>query len=312
MDTNASVQKEEKGDCRNPKDESSTIDGSESPILLESDDELVIVEPLGQPHRPRRANKRAVTVEDGEELLQKPTSSRKRAASPSPSSSPKRKKVKFAPADSICKQEVDVKSEKKTSHNLNVPTKELFPIDERTFNDASLFVRMELMATYTRERHSWFNEMREEFLRIAPGMNFWMDPKAPGIPDHSISLDAHGNGATWIHFWFLRVIYGPYACSKQSWFPDLAEKYPWILEESRPGVVPADAQMLLNIGASCWVNFRPLAETPEIPERENIDTPNRYLDKGTGKTTSNETAPDESFCCCSPGPSSPIIGRFDI
>ncbi|QYS94418.1 hypothetical protein H0G86_001749 [Trichoderma simmonsii] len=317
MDRDASAQKDEKADCRNSRDESSTSDGSKPPILLEADGGLAIVESRKRSRQPRRshgrrrANKQAVTVDNGEERLQKPTSSGKRAASPSPSSSPARKKVKFALDDSACKQKVCIKSYKIPSEFEEL-TRELFPLDGRIDNLPTRYVLSELKERYCDEQHSWSNEVREEFRRLAPSMDFSMNLRALGISDHKISLDAHSSGATWIHFWFLRVIYGPCACSKQSWFPDLARKYPWMLETAPEGVMTPEVQLFPNLPTSYWHLVNPMSETPQIPKPETIDTSNRYVDKETGKTASNETALDESFHCCSPGLSSPIIGRFDI
>ncbi|KAF3076957.1 hypothetical protein CFAM422_000579 [Trichoderma lentiforme] len=323
MEVRASTQKDKKADCRNPRDESSTSDGSEPPNLLGADVELATVESRKRSRQPRRShgrrrvNKQAVTVDDGEELLQKLTLSRKRAASPSPSSSPSlpssriRKKVKFALDDSACKQEVGFKSYKNPREEFEELTKVLFPLDGRIYNLPTQHVRAELKKRYFEERHSWSNEMREEFPRLAPSMDFSMNIDALSISDHKISLDAHSSGATWIHFWFLRVIYGPCVCSRQNWFPDLAQNYPWMLETAPEGVMNWEVQLFPDLRES-YERLIPMSETPQIPKRETIDTPNRYIDKETGKTASNEAAPDESFHCCSPDPSSPIIGQFDI
>lgn len=317
MEPHASAQKDEKADCRNPRDVSSTSDGSEPPNLLGADGELAIVESRKRARLPRRshgrrrANKQAVTVDNGEELLQKLALSGKRAASPSSSSSPTRKKVKFALYDSACNQRMCTKSYKIPSEFEEL-TRELFPLDGRIDNLPSLCVLAELKERYCDEQHSWSNEVREEFRRLAPSMDFSMNIDALGISDHNISLDAHSSGATWIHFWFLRVIYGPCACAEQSWFPDLAEKYPWMLEAAPEGVMTPEVQSSSHLPTSYWHLVNPMSETPQIPKPETIDTSNRYVDEETGKTASNETAPDESIHCCSPDPSFPIIGRFDI
>ncbi|EHK26401.1 uncharacterized protein TRIVIDRAFT_197799 [Trichoderma virens Gv29-8] len=143
----------------------------------------------------------------------------------------------------------------------DVSMDQLFPWVNQTSNIITQLVQTKLMERYRTERGIWSVGMHTDFKRVAPKMDFSIRPTTSSISNHDICKKASTAGATWIDFWFLRVMFGPCACAKQSWFPDLAEQYPWMLDQAATGVVPSNIDSIMDMGESdCRCNFSSAVE----------------------------------------------------
>lgn len=267
MDTHASAQKEEKADCQSPKDESPTNDGSEPPILLGADGELAIVESrkrsrqARRSHGRRRANKQAVTVDNGEELLQKLTLLESRR----PASSSSRRK-----------QKADVRTAAEMSLYYEEHPEKLFPWAESNHSDWNRLAQELLIQRYRKERGEWSNEKQEEFHLVAPKLNYTLR-NGYRLARHPIYIEACTSSVTWIHAWFLQVIFGG-TCAGQPWFECLAMQHPQLRCSSERGV---GHEYRKRVGRR---------RNPKGRKQRNTDTPDRSLDQNTPKATSDEPA----------------------
>ncbi|KAL7944826.1 hypothetical protein V8C42DRAFT_326030 [Trichoderma barbatum] len=145
--------------------------------------------------------------------------------------------------DNVCDLDTGVNSAK-TVQSID----HVFPRVYGNPNAITRHVRMRLVQSYLAERHTWTAGMQTEFRRYARKMRYTVSPTTCRISAHVICKDANKHGATWIHFWILRVMFGPIACSRQSWFADLAKQHPWMLNEADEGVVPANGGSIIQSG----------------------------------------------------------------
>ncbi|KAL6799021.1 hypothetical protein GGI42DRAFT_65687 [Trichoderma sp. SZMC 28013] len=170
MDTNASVQKEDKADRQSPQDESTNY--KLQSVVQVKKGELIIVRPRAQVWHDMKTNPEA------------------------------RKKMK----------------------------ERLFPWAERAPDDLNKAARIILFNRYSREHDTWSDEMWKEFHVVAPIMDYSIREKCE-ITDHPICTEASAGFATWIHAWFLQVLFGSFVCKSQSWIEALKKEYPVIHED---------------------------------------------------------------------------------
>ncbi|PTB69853.1 hypothetical protein BBK36DRAFT_1166077 [Trichoderma citrinoviride] len=159
----------------------------------------------------------------------------------------------------------------------NLARADLFPWVDQHSNVITRHVGKALIRAHQEESKTWTWEMNFEFRHIAPTLNFSIYAQTGIITSHRIGKNVRKNGATWVHFWFLRVMFGPQACSRQPWFAELAEKHPWILNEAPGGVVPWSARAIIESGQEDWVPVTPIMETPIFhtitrPKREAAES----------------------------------------
>lgn len=151
---------------------------------------------------------------------------------------------------------------------------DLFPM-ARDANVITKQVRNFLKAAYRRDSGFWTQEMTKRFREVAPTLNYEICSSTGKISAHYICKRAKGerakrDGIIWVHFWFLRVMFGPIACSRQPWFAELAAERPWVLDEADEGVVPKDTAFILWSKATTW--------TPKILQKET-PTPKKLESK---------------------------------
>lgn len=124
------------------------------------------------------------------------------------------------------------------------------------------------MERYIADRKRWTPEMRDEFRQKAPLVRYTLHPRTSTASSHRLSKTAGKTGATWITFWFLRIMFGPYACSRQSWFPDLVEKYPAAMDAERKAFVPINAEHIIQKNLDWALPGPDDIETPMAPTAE--------------------------------------------
>ncbi|KKO99108.1 hypothetical protein THAR02_08786 [Trichoderma harzianum] len=151
---------------------------------------------------------------------------------------------------------------------------DLFPM-ARDANVITKQVQKFLKAAYRRDSRSWTQEMTKRFREVAPTLNYEICSTTGGkISAHYICKRAKGeraklDGNIWVHFWFLRVMFGPIACSRQPWFAELAAERPWVLDEADEGVVPKDTAFILWSKTTTWTPKILQKETPTLKKRES-------------------------------------------
>ncbi|PKK41138.1 hypothetical protein CI102_15163 [Trichoderma harzianum] len=137
----------------------------------------------------------------------------------------------------IKRSRVDVINEEKLGSNERKKLKEkLFPWAAKHQGDVlAKMTQNALFRRYFTQRRYWSREMVKDFHIVAPDMDYSIWERCR-IADHPIGKEANAGRATWIHAWFLQVLFGN-LCEKHSWFEGLKKKYPDIYERglSRPG-----------------------------------------------------------------------------
>ncbi|KAK4064937.1 uncharacterized protein Triagg1_8753 [Trichoderma aggressivum f. europaeum] len=128
---------------------------------------------------------------------------------------------------------------------------DLFPRDPSA-NLITKQVQKLLKEAYRRESRLWTQEMTKQFKKVAPTLKYEIFPTTGRISNHYICKHAKWNAHIWVHFWFLRVMFGPIACSRQPWFAKLAAEHPWVLDEADEGVVPEDTASILSSKTTTW------------------------------------------------------------
>ncbi|KAH0498385.1 hypothetical protein TgHK011_005639 [Trichoderma gracile] len=151
-----------------------------------------------------------------------------------------------------------------TPTEADLATERLFPWANYRSNVITREVGKALKRAYQEESPSWSWEMSLDFRHTAPRLNFSVYAQTGTLTSHIIGKRARKEGATWVHFWFLRVMFGPRACSRQQWFAELADKHPWMRDEAPGGVVPLDACSIIKTGKEDWVPAAPTRERPEV------------------------------------------------
>ncbi|OTA08722.1 hypothetical protein A9Z42_0004260 [Trichoderma parareesei] len=163
----------------------------------------------------------------------------------------------------------------------------LFPWVNHCSNVITRQVGKALKRAYLEESRSWSWEMSLEFRHTAPTLNFSVYAQTGSITSHIIGRKARNNGAAWVHFWFLRVMFGPRACSRQLWFADLVDKHPWMLDEAPGGVVPSNAYTIIKSGQEDWEPATPT--TMERPDALAVARAKREAAESTSNPRPSKT-----------------------
>lgn len=243
---------------------------------------------------------------------QKSASGRPSASTPTPPPSERTKKT-ATPVEVDIKTEVNIKAEvddddddfvldflqnpaeEESDADLTASAEELFPWAREDSNPITRQVQMHLVKAYLAEHKSWTPEMRKEFEQIAPTMDYTICTTTGTIGNHKITRYARTHGATWTHFWFLRVMFGPHACARQFWFAELAEHYPLVMTEAPAGVVPHNASAIIESGLKGWAPGELSKEKPQgirmsqSLRRETVDTFTTRPAKIAKPNASNDT-----------------------
>ncbi|TFB03843.1 hypothetical protein CCMA1212_003606 [Trichoderma ghanense] len=158
----------------------------------------------------------------------------------------------------------------------------LFPWVNHQSNVITRHVGQALKRAYLEESKTWSWEMSLEFRHTARTLNFSVYAQTGSITSHRIGKNARKKGATWVHFWFLRVMFGPRACSRQHWFAELAQEHPWVLSEAPGGVVPSNAKSIIESGREDWV-----PATPQNREKPDVLAVASTTKREAAESTSN-------------------------
>ncbi|KAL6797060.1 hypothetical protein J3E68DRAFT_426583 [Trichoderma sp. SZMC 28012] len=94
-----------------------------------------------------------------------------------------------------------------------------------------------MLNTISEDAKTWTPAMVTEFKRLAPQMNFAICETTGTITSNRNHKNGVRDGMTWVHFWFLREMFGPYGLSTRSWFEGLATKHPWMTDDHLSGKV---------------------------------------------------------------------------
>ncbi|KAL6872644.1 hypothetical protein HDV57DRAFT_524258 [Trichoderma longibrachiatum] len=170
---------------------------------------------------------------------------------------------------------------------------QLFPWVDPRSNVITRHVKLALARAYQNDSGSWSWEMNLDFRHTAPTLNFSVYAHTGALTHHVIGKKAKRPGANWVHFWFLRVMFGPRACSRQSWFAELAEKYPWVMDEAPGGVVPWNAKAIIANGREDWV---PAALGRECPDTLAVMRTKREAADGTENPRPSKTPRASTPC----------------
>ncbi|KAL5088783.1 hypothetical protein Trisim1_006199 [Trichoderma cf. simile WF8] len=140
---------------------------------------------------------------------------------------------------------------------------DLFPMAQNA-NVITKQVQKFLKAAYRRESRFWTQDMTKEFKEVAPTLKYEIFPSTGKISGHYICRYANRDGHIWVRFWFLRVMFGPIACSRQPWFTKLAAERPWVLDEADEGIIPEDTASILSSKTTIWTPKTLQKETPTL------------------------------------------------
>ncbi|KAK4064938.1 uncharacterized protein Triagg1_8754 [Trichoderma aggressivum f. europaeum] len=219
MDTVALVQQEEKADCQNPKDESST-NSKLQPIVPVNDGGLVIGRSKAQVECDTETNPEALETMKEKADCQNPKDESSTNSKLQPIVQVKNGELVIVrPRAQV---EYDMKANLETREKMK---QKLFPWAKDAPNDLNKVAQSSLFYRYSREHENWSDEMRKEFHVVAPTMDYSMGEENI-ITDHPICTEASTGSATWIHAWFLQVLFGRAVCEGQSWIEDLKKEYP--------------------------------------------------------------------------------------
>ncbi|KAL6805898.1 hypothetical protein J3E68DRAFT_389723 [Trichoderma sp. SZMC 28012] len=140
---------------------------------------------------------------------------------------------------------------------------DLFPMAQNA-NVITKQVQKFLKAAYRRESRFWTQDMTKEFKEVAPTLKYEIFPSTGKISGHYICRYANRDGHIWVRFWFLRVMFGPIACSRQPWFTKLAAERPWVLDEADEGIIPENTASILSSKTTTWTPKVLRKETPTL------------------------------------------------
>ncbi|KAL6805899.1 hypothetical protein J3E68DRAFT_389724 [Trichoderma sp. SZMC 28012] len=163
----------------------------------------------------------------------------------------------------------DIRKEEQLGSNERKKLKEkLFPWTAKHGGDVPTKIAQNaLFRRYVTQRRYWSREMVKDFHIVAPDMDYsiWEGCR---IADHPIGREANAGRATWIHAWFLQVLFGN-LCEKHSWFKGLKKKYPDIYERglSRPGerdVLTLHRVRVISLKGNCGREAREIIKSLKV------------------------------------------------
>jgi hypothetical protein len=102
-----------------------------------------------------------------------------------------------------------------------------------------------LLRQYLREKNNWDPDTLREFKETAPLTDYTIS-RSTGIMASNRIQKSMLENATWTGFFFLRVMFGPNRCAKQSWFPDFVEQYPMARQNAPAGRIPPWYTTIIN------------------------------------------------------------------
>lgn len=115
-----------------------------------------------------------------------------------------------------------------------------------------------LIQRYIQENQTWDSQMRSDMLAESKVLDYRILNSTGVIGSHILHKWMKLK-VTWSRFWTLRVMFGPAACARQIWFPEVLKRFPdFALKSAYTGVVPLNFQEVFGLDE--WV---PPVPTPE-------------------------------------------------
>jgi hypothetical protein len=140
------------------------------------------------------------------------------------------------------------------SHLIELPFKKP---DDRD-NVVTHAVYRQLVERYIQENETWDSQMRSDMLVESRDLNYRISISKGVISSHKLHTRIKQK-VTWPRFWMLRVMFGPAACARQAWFPEVLKRFPdFASKPAYTGVVPPNLEEVLELDE--WV---PPVPTPE-------------------------------------------------
>ncbi|KAL6906814.1 hypothetical protein GGI43DRAFT_431093 [Trichoderma evansii] len=119
-------------------------------------------------------------------------------------------------------------------------------------------VYRQLIKRYIQENQTWDSQMRSDLLAESQSLDYGVFNSTRRLTDHILHRWMKMK-ITWPRFWTIRVMFGPAACARQAWFPEVLERFPdFALKSAYTGVVPLNLQEVLELD-----EWEPPDPTPE-------------------------------------------------
>ncbi|KAL7922657.1 hypothetical protein ACQKWADRAFT_326631 [Trichoderma austrokoningii] len=144
--------------------------------------------------------------------------------------------------------------EETASNSIELP----FWKPDESDNVLTRAIHRQLIARYTRESPTWSPQMRSDMLAESKTLDYSVLNSTGVIGGHILHKRLKAK-VTWPRFWTLRVLFGPAACARQTWFPEVLERFPdFALKSGYTGMVPLNFQEVLELDE--WVPPAPTLE----------------------------------------------------
>lgn len=104
-----------------------------------------------------------------------------------------------------------------------------------------------LIERYIQENETWDSQMRSDMLAESKYLNYRVSI-SKGVLSCHILHTRMKQKVTWPRFWTLRVMFGPAACARQAWFPEVLKRFPdFASKPASTGVVPPNLEEVLEL-----------------------------------------------------------------
>ncbi|KAH0495048.1 hypothetical protein TgHK011_008621 [Trichoderma gracile] len=178
-------------------------------------------------------------------------------------------------------------------------------------NPVTEAVRLALIEALKQDYPTWTEQQRDEFRQIAPRQSIIVHPSTNTISSHRMHKN-NMNNPNWVACWMLRVMFGPQAVARQSYFKDIARQYPALREPGPSAVVPPNAKQIID-GKMPWTPPRPHTEIitqeytptkiikPLIPSSSTTNTPTKTSSTPAQRTWNGQKVSQDSAAGTSRG-----------
>ncbi|KAK1246889.1 hypothetical protein MKX08_000691 [Trichoderma sp. CBMAI-0020] len=125
----------------------------------------------------------------------------------------------------------------------------------------------QLIKRYVEEHETWDSQMRSDMLVESKTLDYRIFNSRGAMHSHILHKRMKQK-VTWPRFWTLRVMFGPAACARQTWFPEVLKRFPDFASKSAyTGVVPPNIEEVLGLDE--WVPPAPSLEECGRPRVTN-------------------------------------------
>ncbi|KAL7894761.1 hypothetical protein HDV64DRAFT_287960 [Trichoderma sp. TUCIM 5745] len=137
-----------------------------------------------------------------------------------------------------------------------------------------------LIERYIQENETWDSQMRNDMLVESKDLNYRISISKGVLSSHILHTRIKQK-VTWPRFWTLRVMFGPAACARQAWFPEVLKRFPdFASKPADTGVVPLNLEEVLELDE--WVP--PVPTTEECKYNKHRATKRRAAPSGTRRS----------------------------